>query len=63
MACGLCVGLAALSMSERAMSTPLREGVKRDRSANMLEPTFSTDSQWIDSWKRHIQLAGGAKER
>jgi hypothetical protein len=63
MACGLCLGMAALSLSERVMSTPLREGIKQvERSSNMLEPVFSTDAHWIESWRRHIQLTADGKK-
>ena len=63
MACGLCLGMAALSMSERVMSTPLRDGIKQvEKSSNMLEPVFSTDANWMESWKRHVQLATDNKK-
>ncbi len=56
MACGMCLGVGALSMLERGTSSILREDDRRQWIAE--RHTFApapTKDQWLQAWKEHVR--------
>lgn len=57
LACGMCLGLAGLSMVERASATILRADEYRAHSRqekSMFAALPTKDEKWIEAWKDRI---------